>query len=63
MIAYICRCTCLLRSVRALGDAGTKNPSYYFKFVKPGGCIDTNCKCMHLDEAMVEEFKRAGKVL
>ena len=43
--------------------AGGKNPSYCFKFAKPGGCQDTNCAFMHLDEAMTEEFKRAGKVL
>ena len=43
--------------------AGGKNPSYCFKFAKPGGCNDTNCAFMHLDEAMIEEFKRAGKVL
>ena len=43
--------------------AGGKNPSYCFKFAKPGGCNDTNCAFTHLDEAMIEEFKRAGKVL
>ena len=43
--------------------AGRKNPCYCFKSAKPGGCHDTNCEFMHLDEAMIEEFKRAGKVL
>ena len=43
--------------------AGGKNPSYCFKFAKPGGCQDINCAFMHLGEAMIEEFKRAGKVL
>ena len=42
--------------------AGGKNPSYCFKFAKPGGCNDTNCAFMHLDEAMIKEFERAGKV-
>ena len=43
--------------------AGGKNPNYCFKFAKPGGCNDTNCAFMHLDEAVIEEFKRAVKVL
>ena len=43
--------------------AGGKNPSYCFKFAKPGGCNETNCAFMHLDEAMIKEFERAGKVL
>ena len=43
--------------------AGGKNPSYCFKFAKPGGCNDNNCAFMHLDEAMIKEFERAGKVL
>ena len=43
--------------------ADRKNPSYCLKFAKPGGCQDTNSAYMHLDEAMVEEFKQAGKVL
>ena len=32
-------------------------------FAKSGGCQDTNCAFMHLDEAVIEEFKGAGKVL
>ena len=43
--------------------AGGENPSYCFKFAKPDVCQDTSCAFMHLDEAMIEEFKRAGKVL
>ena len=43
--------------------AGGKNPSYCFKFAKPGGCNDNNCAFMHLDEALIKEFERAGKVL
>ena len=42
---------------------GGKNPSYCFKFAKPGGCNDSNCAFMHLDEATIKEFERAGKVL
>ena len=43
--------------------AGRKNPSYCFKFAKPGGCQDTSCEYMHLYEAMIEEFQRAGEVI
>ena len=42
--------------------AGRKDPSYCFKFAKPGGCQGTNCEYMHFHEAIIEEFKRAGKV-
>ena len=42
---------------------GGKNPSYCFKFAKPGGCNDSNCAYMHMDEAMIKEFERAGKAL
>ena len=43
--------------------AGGKDPSYCFKFAKPGDCQDANCAFMHLDVAVIEEFKRAGEVL
>ena len=43
--------------------AGGRNPSYCFKFAQPGGCNDNNCSYMHMDEAMIKEFERAGKAL
>jgi hypothetical protein len=43
--------------------AGGRNPSYCFKFAQPGGCNDKNCSYMHMDEAMIKEFERAGNAL
>ena len=43
--------------------AGGRNPSYCFKFAQPGGCNDKNCPYMHMDEAMIKEFERAGNAL
>ena len=43
--------------------AGGEKHSYCSKFAKPGGCNDSNCAYMHMDEAMIKEFERAGKVL
>eukprot|EP00919_Chromeraceae_sp_WS-2016_P013510 GHVR01031733.1.p1 GENE.GHVR01031733.1~~GHVR01031733.1.p1 ORF type:complete len:714 (+),score=95.88 GHVR01031733.1:463-2604(+) len=43
--------------------AGGRNLSYCFKFAQPGGCNDNNCSYMHMGEAMIKEFERAGKAL
>ena len=48
---------------RAKSMTAKRTPGYCYKFAQPGGCQDRNCPYMHLDEAMIEEFKRAEKVL
>ena len=48
---------------KAKSSATKRTPGYCYKFAEPGGCHDTNCPYMHLDEATIEEFKRAEKVL